>query len=155
MPPPASRRSDFALWCGLLVTGAVSTVIVAGLIGGVIVYAVATAAHMPAADGMTHAVGYYAGKACTVVAPLTVAVGFPVLARRCRAGVWRGLLAMVAAAGWLLLPFWLLIVVIGPVLAVFAAVGLNILVAVICAVTLRRRRRARRLEPASVADVFS
>jgi hypothetical protein len=150
-----NRRPDFALWCGLLVAGAWSTVVVLGLIGGVVVYVVATAFHMPAADGVARAVGFYAGRACTVVAPFTVAVGVPLLARRCRAGFWRGLFAVTAATVWLVLPSWFLFVLIGPVLAIFAATGLNFVAAVVCAVILRRRRRARRLEAPSVADVFS
>jgi hypothetical protein len=150
-----SRRSDFVLWCGLLVAGAWSTVVVVGLIGGTIAYVVATASHMPGADQLAHAVGFYAGRVCVVVELLAVVIGVPVLARRCRAGFWRGLLAMAAAIVWLVLPFWLLIVLIGPVFAVFTAAGLNVLVAVVAAVILYRRRRARRLEPQSVADVFS
>ena len=134
-----NRRPDFALWCGLVAMA---------------VYA-AAAFHIPAADRLAHAVGFYAGRACTVVGLVTVVVGVPVLARRCRAGFWRGSFAVAAAAGWLVLPFWFLFVSIGPAFAVIAAAGLNFVAAVVCAVILRRRRRARRLEAPNVADVFS
>jgi hypothetical protein len=150
-----NRYSQFALWSALLVSGAWSAMIIVGLVVTTILFYAAASLHIPAAPGLDYTVGYYIGEASAVVALLTAVVGVPIFARRYRVGFWRGLLAVLAALCWLVLPFLLLFALLGPAFAVLVAAGLDLLIAVGLAVILYRRRRARRLEPPSVADVFS
>lgn len=150
-----NQRFDFALWSGLLLTGPWSTVVLVVVVVGVLVDSVAAAFDVAAAERLVYSVAYYTGMGCAVVTLITAVVGVPIMARRHRVGFWLGLLAVVVALGWLALPFWFLRVLLSPALTVFAAAGLNLLVAVACAVILYRRRRAKRLDPQRVGDVFS
>jgi hypothetical protein len=149
------RPSDFALWSGLVVTGSWSILVLTVLVAAFILAAGAFLLHLrpPNADRL----GYYVGESCMVVALLSVFVGIPVLAWRHRVGFWRGLLGVIVAAGWLLLlaAILLLLVVYDQALVFFAAAGLNVFIAVVFGVILHRRRRARRLEPQRIGDVFS
>ena len=92
-----------------------------------------------------------------VVALLSVFVGVPILAWRHRVGFWRGLIAVIIAAGWLALSAAALLALVpsDQALTFLAAAGLNFLIAVVLGVILRRRRRAKRLEPQRIGDVFS
>jgi len=148
------RPSDFALWSGLVVAGSWSTLILMTFVAAFVLGAGAFLLHMRPPS--TEAIGFYIGMLCFAVAPLSVFVGVPVLAWRHRVGFWRGVLGVAIAAGWLALLAATLFALVRSdrVLALFAATGLNFLIAVVFGVILRRRRRARRgLE--RIGDVFS
>jgi len=149
------RPSDFALWSGVVVAGLWSALILLALVAVFLLAAGAYLLHMRPPDAQR--LGYYVGEACLVIAPLSVFVGIPVLAWRHRVGFWRGLLGVVIATVWLALLAAILLafVVADRPLAFFAAAGLNLLIAIVLGVILRRRRRARRLEPERIGDVFS
>lgn len=146
------RPSDFALWAGLVVTGSWSALIVIALVAAFLLAAGAFLLdmHPPEAER----IGYYLGELCLVVALLSVFVGVPVLAQRHRVGFWRGLVGVLIAAAWLVLLFVALFLA-DQAFVFFAAAGLNVLIAVVFGVILHRRRRARRLEPQRIGDVFS
>jgi LPXTG-motif cell wall-anchored protein len=147
--------SDFALWSGLVVTGSWSTMILMTLVAAFVLGAGASLLHMtpPSAEHL----GDYAGTSCMVVALLSVFVGVPILAWRHRVGFWRGLIVVIIAAGWLVLSAAALLALVlsDQALTFLAAAGLNFLIAVVLGVILRRRRRAKRLEPERIGDVFS
>jgi len=150
-----NRFTQFALWSALLVSGAWSALVVVGLAVITALFYTAATLHMPVAPGLDYTAGYRMGQASAVVALLTAVVGVPIVARRYRVGFWRGSLAVLAALCWLVLPFWLLVAWRGPAFAVLVAAGLDFLIAVVLAVILYRRRRARRRGPPNIADVFS
>ena len=149
------RPSDFALWSGVVVAGLWSALILLALVAVFLLAVAGYLLHMRPPDAQR--LGYYVGEACLVIAPLSVFVGIPVLAWRHRVGFWRGLLGVVIATVWLALLAAILLafVVADRPLAFFAAAGLNLLIAIVLGVILRRRRRARRLEPERIGDVFS
>jgi len=149
------RWTDFILWLCLLVSGAWSTVIVAGVAVGTVAYIIAVRSDVAVASSLSRTIGYQAGRLSMLVALLTAVVGVPILARRHRAGFWRGLLAVALALGWLALPFLALLILLGPALGILVVTGLNFLIAVTLAVVLYRRRRTGRREPPDIADVFS
>jgi hypothetical protein len=150
-----NRRSDFALWSALLVTGAWSTMVLIIVVVALLVHFGAAALGMDPADRLADSIAYHGGQVSAVVVPLAAVVGVPILARRYRVGFWRGLLAVIATLGGLVLTFYALHFFISLAFTVFAAAGLSLLVAAVCAAILYRRRRAKRLDPQLVGDVFS
>lgn len=146
-----NRYSQFALRAALLVSGAWSTVILAGLVVTAVLFCAAVALNRPPAPGLEFIFDYGLGVVSVVVALLTAVVGVPILARRHRVGFWCGLLAVAAALCWLVPPFLFLVARLGAELGFSIAAGLDFVIAVVLAVILYRRRR----EPPSVADVFS
>jgi hypothetical protein len=149
------RPSDFALWCGLVVAGSWSALILIAFVVALLLAGGAFLLDLHPPDA--HRIGDYIGQSCVVVALLSVFVGVPILAWRHRVGFWRGLVGVLIAAGWLVLLAAILLVLVlaDRPLAFFVAAGLNVLIAVVCGVILRRRRRARRLAPERIGDVFS
>jgi len=149
------RTYDFALWSGLIVAGSWSALILIAFVAAVLLFGAAYLLHMSAPDA--ERLGYYIGESCLVVAPLSVFVGVPILAKRHRVGFWRGLLGVVMGAAWLALLAVVLFasILADRALAFFAVAGLNLMIAVVFGVILRRRRRARRPEAEQIGDVFS
>lgn len=125
----------------------------------------ATAFHVPDVERSTHLVTYYIGYGSPIVALFSAIVGVPVVARLYHVGFWRGLLAVMLALGWLALSFLPLFSRLAPFplflpgltfeTILLAAIIINFAGAVLCAVILYLRRRAKRLEAQRIRDAFS